>query len=150
MKAMDSESPESKSYQEVLEDHVQLKGLLADIHAALEERADIEQVSRMLAQLGDRIVAHFTLEEDGGYFTEAIMHSPRLVARANRLMAQHPKLSAKARAVIEGAEADQGTETWWQETRQFFDEFREALAQHERGEDELLQEAYTQDIGSND
>ena len=73
-----------------------------------------------------------------------------LVSRANRLMAQHPKLSAKARAVIKGTEANQGTEIWWKETRRLFDEFREALAQHERGEDELLQEAYTQDIGSND
>jgi hypothetical protein len=147
---MDSESSESKKYDEVLEDHKQLKGLLAEIHGALDEKADIDRVARMLAQLGDRIVAHFTLEEDGGYFTEAILHSPHLVARANRLMAQHPKLSAKARAVIRGTLEDQGSEAWWQETRRLFDEFREALAQHERGEDELLQEAYTQDIGSND
>jgi hypothetical protein len=147
---MDRESPESKSYHEVLDDHHQLKSLLLRIDQALNVRSDMEGVSHMLAQLGDRIIAHFALEEDGGYFAEAILQSPRLVARANRLMAQHPMLSSKVRRVTIGSDAGAGSETWWEETRLRFEEFRAALAEHERGENELLQEAYTQDIGSHD
>jgi hypothetical protein len=39
---------------------------------------------------------------------------------------------------------------WWQETRQRFQAFKTELLKHERHEDQLLQEAYTQDLGSHD
>ena len=87
---MDSESSPSNSYQQALEDHRQLKALLADIERALDEKKDIEGASHLLGQLGDRIIAHFASEEEGGYFSEAILHSPRLVAR----LSKKPKGSA--------------------------------------------------------
>lgn len=147
---MESRSPQSETYRRVLDDHLELKAMMARIDEALKERKDFEGVCHLLGQLGDRLVAHFALEEEGGYFAEAVLHSPHLVAKANRLMAQHPKLSAKARTVLEGAQAEQASDGWWEETRKRFDEVRQLLLRHEQGEDALLQEAYVRDIGSHD
>lgn len=140
----------SDAYRHVLEDHVEVRVLLASIDDALDERRDADEVCRLLAQLGDKLVHHFALEEDGGYFSDALLQSPRLVARANGLMAQHPMLSERARKLLDETHANPGTDTWWAETREQFDAFRDTLVKHEQGEDRLLQEAYTQDIGSHD
>ena len=68
-----SHSANSPNYERVLADHRALKDLLARIDRALAERtASIDSVSDLLAKLGDRLVRHFSMEEDGGYFAEAL------------------------------------------------------------------------------
>ncbi|HID74531.1 MAG TPA: hypothetical protein EYP56_00875 [Planctomycetaceae bacterium] len=139
-----------KAHERVLAQHLELRNMLADIEAALTERADVLHVSGLIANLADRIVAHFTMEEQGGYFTEAMLHSPHLVNRANALMAQHPRLCDQASRVCEGPPSNGELELWWHETQRRFAEFCEALLEHEVREDRLLQEAYIRDIGSHD
>jgi len=148
---MDPHSAVFKAYQHILEEHRALKDLLRTIDEALERRtATIAEVSHLLARLGDQLVKHFALEEDGGYFADALVHAPQLVARANELLAQHPKMCTGAKQVLVTLQPGQTDEHWWRETRQRFLAFRVELLKHERQEDKLLQEAYTQDIGSHD
>ena len=148
---MPSESPEMKHHQKLLEDHQALKDLLARIERALQKRdLPIPEVGKLLGELGDRLVKHFELEEQGGYFAEALLQAPRLVARANELLAQHPKMCTQADKLLELAGAEENAEGWWQKTRERFLAFKEEVMRHESKEDGLLQEAYQQDIGAND
>lgn len=147
---MDPGLPKSGPYGRILEDHLALKALLQQIETALTGKtATIAEVSDLLARLGDDLVKHFALEEDGGYFSEAVLRAPQLLSKANELMAQHPKMCTLARDLVDLGPAQQGDQ-WWQETRQRFQAFKTELLKHERREDQLLLEAYTQDLGAHD
>ena len=104
----------------------------------------------MLAQLGDRLIKHFAIEEDGSYFGDALIHAPQLVSKANQLLAQHPKMCRQADRLLHEIQISPEGGDWWERTRKLFLEFRQELLLHERHEDRLLQEAYGQDIGSHD
>jgi len=148
---MQPDSPEMKHHRKLLEDHQALKELLVRIEQALEKRdIPIPEVGKLLGELGDRLVKHFELEEQGGYFAEALLQAPRLVARANDLLAQHPKMCTQADRLLELAAAEGNADDWWKKTRERFLAFKEELLKHESKEDGLLQEAYQQDLGAND
>lgn len=148
---MDPQSPETRDFQKVLEQHQALKALLGKIEKLLvQQEASVEEVADLLGQLGDRLVKHFALEEEGGYFSEALMHAPRLVSKANELMAQHPKMTTEARQMVVDLESAQAKTDWRQETRKRFEAFRRELMKHEKSEDGLLHEAYHRDIGAHD
>ena len=148
---MASGSPEPKDYHQVLEQHQAMKALLSRLDKLLkQETTAVDEVAQLLGELGDRLVKHFTLEEEGGYFSEALMHAPRLISRANELMAQHPKMTTEARQLAVDLQSVRGSANWRQETRKRFEAFRRELTRHEQSEDRLLQEAYTRDIGSAD
>ena len=106
---------------------------------------------RRAAKLGDRLVKHFAMEEDGGYFADVLLHAPQLISKANALLAQHPKMCAQAREITaEVSPRKPAGDEWWQHTGELFRDFREELNRHEKQEDGLLQEAYSRDIGAND
>jgi len=149
---MESQRPELRAHQENLAKHQELKALIVAIDEALQRRsATIDEVSRMLAMLGDRLVKRFALEEDGGYFAEAIVHAPQLVSKANALLAQHPKMHILAKNLVLDAPAgDDQSDDWWLRTAALFKAFREEFARHESQENVLIQEAYHQDIGVTD
>ena len=141
-----------KAYQENATRHRELKALLARIEQSLAERtATIDEVSDLLGQLGDRLVKHFAMEEDGGYFAEVLLHAPQLISKANALLAQHPKMCAQAKEItVEVSAREPAGDDWWEHTGELFRAFREELNRHEKQEDGLLQEAYSRDIGAND
>ena len=149
---MAAQEPQSKSLAKLLAQHRELRSLLATIDRALEERsATVDEVAHLLGQLGDRLVKHFALEEEGGYFAEALLHAPQLVEKANALLAQHPRIRTRAVEMASEIRARQDPESdWWEQTRSRFRVLRDELLKHERHEDVLLQEAYTRDLGSHD
>jgi len=149
---MAGHTPPSQALEKLLGEHRQLKGLLETIDRALEDRrATIDEVGDLLGQLGDRLVKHFALEEEGGYFAEALLHAPQLVSKANALLAQHPKICTQAMTMAQEIRNQQDVhKDWWEQTSARFRAFREELLRHERHENGLLQEAYTQDLGAHD
>lgn len=148
---MAPESPEPKDYQEVLKQHQDLKALMARLGKSLKDpTAKVEEVASLLGQLGDQLVKHFATEEEGGYFSEALTHAPRLISRANELMAQHPRMMGEARQLQVDLKAMRTSADWRLETRKRFEAFCRELTKHEKCEDSLLQEAYHRDIGAAD
>lgn len=148
---MESRSPDVAAYEKILAEHQEIKALLGRIEQTLSERqTTLDQVAAMLAELGDRLVKHFAIEEEGDYFTELMHRAPQLVVRANELMAQHPRMCSRARQLVTELSAMTPSEDWWQQTKQRFDAFKAELVKHESGENRLLQDAYTQDIGTHD
>lgn len=148
---MHPDSPEFQAYQAILAGHQELKALLEQIDQLLATRSGtIEEACHLLAQMGDRLVKHFSLEEREEYFEEAVLHAPQLVAKVNRLLAQHPKICSQAQSLVAEATSRSVHQDWWEATRRLFLSFRNELLHHERAEDRLLQEAYNLDIGSHD
>jgi hypothetical protein len=138
--------PHDETFRRIFAHHRDLWDQVGRIGQLLRERtASIDEVSDLLAQLGDRLIKHFMGEESDGYFDDMLLDAPRLVGRANDLLAQHPRLSTRVKDLV-GIEPAGITPTWWDETERRFDEFVKELLAHERGEDRLLQEAYTHDI----
>lgn len=147
---MDPQIPNLEAYERIVEEHRLLKALLDQIEQMLQERkALVGEVCTLLGQLGDRLERHAVLEEEEGYFEEALQRAPQLIAAANELMAQHPKLCSLARDLVPDAGAET-PDAWWEETGERFGRFKQELLKHERKEDGLLQEAYNRDIGSQD
>jgi hypothetical protein len=147
----DGPPPPSRAYQDVVEAQRLLRELLQQVEDSLASRtATIGAVSDLLARLGDELIKHFAMEEDGGYFADALLHAPQLVARANELLAQHPKMCGQAKNVSADPHPGSDDAQWWQKTRERFRAFKAELLRHERSEDRLLQEAYLQDLGAND
>lgn len=149
---MSDDASDDLLHRENLARHQELKSLIARIGHALEQRtATVDEISEMLGRLGDRLVKHFAMEEDGGYFADALMHAPQLVSKANALLAQHPKMCSQARLLVqELPESHESGEDWWSHTTSLFCAFREEIDRHEKQENVLLQEAYTQDLGATD
>jgi len=148
---MESDQPATPDFEKVLQDHRALLQLLEKIGQVLSAGSgSTEEVVQMLGQLGDRLVKHFALEEEGGYFAEALAGAPQLISRANELLHQHPRMSAEARKLIELSDKVSDAQQWWKATRTRFEAFRSELLKHEQLENSLLQEAYQRDLGAQD
>ncbi|MHC4401652.1 MAG: hemerythrin domain-containing protein [Planctomycetota bacterium] len=148
---MNSDMLESNGYEQVLQQHRTLMALLAQLEQKLrQDDASVAEVSYLLGQLGDQLIKHFAMEEEGGYFSDALHQAPRLISHANELMAQHPKMTSAAQQLAEHLETAQAAADWREETWKRFEVFRIELVLHERREDSLLLEAYHRDIGTSD
>ncbi len=130
------------------EQHARLNSMIRALDHRLHSlRESVSDVSHELGDLGYYLEEHFEAEEQGGYFRLVIERAPHLASRAGRLEVQHPDLMQQAHQLVERISA------CLHETDQLqsgFEHFSKELAQHEQGENELLQDAYTQDIGSQD
>ncbi|NQT36544.1 MAG: hypothetical protein HQ581_03590 [Planctomycetes bacterium] len=146
---MNTSTPEFDAHETTLDDHRALQWILEAIDRALLERtASTAEIGTLLTQLGGVLIQLFEQEEEGGYFADAISHAPRMVARANALMAQHPAMAATAKAIAQNAHHGDGSDDWWDRTQELFRAFVDELGEHELHENRLLQEVYAQDIGS--
>jgi len=131
--------------------HIQI-GALVD---ALSSRFDAEKmVTRNLVSLINSLAAHlemhFELEEENEYFDLVLRRAPRLSNHVDQLLRQHTTLKTEVDALLTMARhalAEGGDVT---EIAPRFGMFRKQLLDHERAEIDLLQEAYTRDLGGGD
>jgi iron-sulfur cluster repair protein YtfE (RIC family) len=148
---MTSNSSNEEALKRIQEEHHELRELLGKIHQALtQHRQDIAEVSSLLNTLKDQIEEHFREEEEGGFFEQITDQAPRLQHRAGEVRDQHADLSERISQLCVQASTGSGDESWWQEMERQFHDFSKELMHHEGRENELLQDAYAQDIGPTD
>jgi hemerythrin len=149
---MASQEVDPSVFQEHMSQHRELRALLARIDNAFQKSSpSVDEIGELLGQLGDRLVKHFTCEEEGGYFSEALLHAPQLLSKANALLAQHPKMCTEAQNLVVNLQQGKATDAdWCTHTAALFRTFRDELLRHEKQENALLQEAYQRDIGITD
>jgi len=131
--------------------HVQIKALVD----ALSSRFDTEKTAtRNLVSLINSLAAHlemhFELEEENDCFDFVLRQAPRLSERVDQLLRQHTTLKTEVDALVTMARqalAEGGDVT---KIASRFGKFRKQLLDHERAEIDLLQEAYTLDLGGGD
>ena len=148
---MSSNNWDHELFELMQEEHKELTDLLAEIRTALSaENRTKNQVDDSMTRLCDLVEAHFSHEEQGGYMKEALERAPRYTTRAGALLDQHEALQddiEKLRLLVHsGVESS----AWWIRIQSDFHEFASRLLKHEHAETEVLQRAYTDDIGTSD
>ncbi len=142
--------------QEIKEVNQELWSLLAELRHRCQRPlapAQCRLLIDKLCLLRDQLALHFALEEAYGYFEDPVNVAPRLCRQAEQLRDEHKDLYLDLCEVVDRAE------------RMFYDEQHAALALwvgpeflgfdgrlrgHEARENELIFEAYDDDIGVGD
>jgi hypothetical protein len=107
----------------------------------------------LLAELRDQLALHFALEEAYGYFEDPVFVAPRLSELAGELRAQHRELYLEMADLVDlvdrlsyrGRLAGQ-----WSRVGERFLRFHGRLQAHEGRENELILQAYDDDLGVGD
>ncbi len=143
--------------QEIKEVNEDLWQLLEEARSVCVEpaliRSQRRRVNLMFAQLRDKLAMHFALEEAYGYFDDPVFVAPRLSEKAETLRSQHETLYIDIceladyveRMSYRGRLASCATEL-----SQRFMEFYDRIQEHEAEENELILQAYDEDIGVGD
>lgn len=131
--------------------HIQIEALVEALHTRFEAG---KKVTRNLVSLLNSLTAHlemhFEMEEEHGYFEELIQRAPRLSDHVNTLLKQHSELLSESCKLVEIARKAFADDVESLELLERFKRFRLKLLGHEKAEIDLLQEAYTRDLGSKD
>jgi iron-sulfur cluster repair protein YtfE (RIC family) len=140
--------------REIKEDHRDLWRLLDEVrHLCAEWPLSRRRLANRLARLRDRLAMHFTLEEAFGYFDDPLDVAPRLARQAETLRSQHGELYlALARLADEADTVAHGIGTAQRLRRLAGDcrRFDKSLLAHEHLENQLILEAFDEDIGVGD
>lgn len=143
--------------QEIKDDNLKLRQLLLTVrqHAArqISNHGDCRGFVALLGELRDQLAIHFALEEAYGYFDDAIAEAPRLSEQAEALRAEHQVLFAIIRDLAEKAEQRTYRKSGHRLPRSITVEFLAfdgRLRQHEGRENELILQAFDDDIGVGD
>jgi hemerythrin-like domain-containing protein len=148
---MSNTDSRNEAYRELLEEHTKLRGLLSDLRVMLARRSGLmKEVVGKLQQLHDQVDVHFHAEELSDCFPELVSNAPRVSERVSVLLAEHGELRAEIHQIVQDAARRQGTEEDWDRLATVFQEFAAQLMSHEQVENELVQEVFTDDIGSKD
>ena len=125
--------------------HAQLRQVLGEVEAALSGPSD--RLATELERLLSIVDEHFDLEEKDGYMAPILEQSPQLEHQVKALLDEHRELDHRLRSLIEEARsATEVTPTLADGVRGWLKKIRS----HEARENALVQDFYTQDIGTKD
>ena len=132
-------------------EHRDLFEVIQDVQQAMTSQLrDTQTVDVLLKRLTEKLLNHFAFEEKDGYLHEATDEEPRLKSRADALLNQHTMMRAELTKLSEFVKTSDNSESWWESFQAQFKHFLEHLKKHEMAENQLVQEAFTDDIGSKD
>ena len=101
-------------------------------------------IAGRLARLQSELAEHFAEEERVGFLPEAASLEPRLTHRARRILSQHDTLRVELSKVV--STLARGTADWHQ-VNENVSSFTSLLREHEQRENELINDAYLDDLG---
>ena len=136
---------------QLVEEHSHLRHLLEELqNTFIERQVDNDVVVAMLDEAIRHLQEHFQHEEQGGYFRGVVEAAPRFSDRVADLKCQHPQFLDCLRKVRDGIVAAPLSDESWDKYCAELQRFMAVFLEHERSENELIQEAYTRDIGTDD
>jgi hemerythrin len=125
------------------------------VHAALRQDLDRlpqalsspAEASRYLGELRAHLAQHFRCEEEGGYMAAVLQRKPQSERAVQRLLGEHrPMIEVLDVLVREATMVDQISDDF----RRRVAEWAELLRRHEAEENVLVEDAFNQDIGTED
>jgi hypothetical protein len=140
---------------EIKEDNRRLRELLSQATKCFAQPCYQHPASRLriLTELRDQLAMHFALENAYGYLADVVDYAPRLCERAHAMLAEHEELFREISHLVEDAESSfEGVPRSTAQRRlawKFF-EFRDHFLDHESRENELIMDAFDEDIGVGD
>ena len=93
---------------------------------------------------------HFAVEEEGGYFADILKVAPRLSRRAARLEQNHKEFTERLERLLALVRYAADAPGGWDRVRVGLEGFLQALRAHEDEENELVREAFMDDLGHGD
>ena len=125
-------------------------GTLGERGQGDESELTLMRAVNLLAALRRELKEHFALEERAGLMAAATEAAPRLSGRADRLTREHADLSATVARILEDLLSSQKLPERWAALAESFARFSETLLAHERAEEEMVREAFLDDLGGGD
>lgn len=139
------------AYEKLRKEHELLHTRLEQARAMLLERSlDVHEALALLGDLRAHMKEHFAGEEAGGYFTEVVERAPWLAERTEALHRQHPEMLKAMDGIMHTARESDNTPGWWKHIGEQYTALYEKITAHEKNEDDLVQQAFTEDIGDKD
>jgi len=134
------------------EEHERIETILAELDTALANRdRQPKEVIRLLTELPVHLEAHFAFEEAGRFFDEGMLRAPHLQTKADKILSEHAPLVEAAKSLAAHAAGEEpGSPDWWERVRERYLALKNDLTRHEHAENDLVQEAYVQDLGARD
>jgi hypothetical protein len=146
---MGAVDPHHSWAEHVETEHRHLCRSIHDLRRAFDAPAETASISVLVAAVlpklmayRDEMLAHFALEEEGGYMEEAVARVPSLSQNADKLMAEHKPLMAALERLIARLQKASLSASEWSECRTDFAKFAEQAATHEANENWLLHEGF--------
>jgi hypothetical protein len=137
--------------RQIGDEHAALHEMLQAIQTAMRERRlGRESLAQAVAEVKRQVVEHFDHEECGGYFAEALEAAPHWSERAAGLLAEHAAMAGELEMFCKQVGESLAGPSDWHALEQCFARFVARFQAHETAENELLQAAYGEDIGSAD
>ena len=125
-----------------------LEELLAEPDDAGAERA--RRALTLLEGFDLALREHFAVEEEGGYFADVLKVAPRLSRRAARLEQNHKEFSERLESLLALVRYAIDAPDDWERVTARVEGFLQALRAHEDEENELVREAFMDDLGRGD
>ncbi|MEE8412172.1 MAG: hemerythrin domain-containing protein [Acidobacteriota bacterium] len=144
------------SFQETLDDHRECMQVVSEIEACLDQPPDnagqwVAQLLQRLPGLARTMREHFEDEEGGLLYAELPRRRPHLAVRLAALKEEHPRMLVEIEKTIDIATHLREAELY--ELRELNARIQLLVARirrHEAAENELIFEAYWEDIGTGD
>lgn len=140
-------------HRKILEEHLYLRVLTDRLRVLAEAPGDAISETRWrklldyeLRALADALDEHFAREEAGGYMRNVMAAHPELAARAADFVEQHRAIRASVDGMVEAIAVGASIK----KLRAPITSLLGALAAHESGETEMVQEAVLRDAGGGD
>ncbi len=138
-------------FEDIDDEHKEMRTMLGNVHAILKSRSEsVENVRKALERVCSYLEAHFHKEDKGGFFAEITSQAPRLSDRAEQVSHEHEGLLASFAKFAQHAGMGDGGSQWWEQLDTEFHNVSKQLMEHEHREQDLLQQAFNEDIGSGD
>lgn len=139
--------------QEIKEDNQRLREIFCMLRdKETPWRLTVRELAELVAQLRDQLATHFALEEAFGYFEHPVRVAPHLGEKAEELISEHESLYAAACELAETGDR-YSRHSGEHHARQMWSQFKEFDAmfqRHESRENELIMQAFTDDLGVGD
>lgn len=100
--------------------------------------------------LRDLLAEHFAEEEKDGYLASALAIAPQYTRQAQELQAQHGHVLERLNDYINRLNESEPPFKSWQQACEEFEMVVADLRQHERSENEIVQSAFDNDVGTGD
>ena len=148
---MNSKVQDHAFFDIMREEHEEMATVLHELEEVVardgEDKSAVEQLTNKLAEL---VESHFRHEEQGGYLTDATSRAPQLTGKADILLEEHEALLEEVQKLCILVHSGVESAAWWTRIESDLHKFSSRLLNHEKAENDLVQEAFTQDIGAGD
>ncbi len=135
----------------ILSEHKDLRALLRALEQHVRQpgssRAWLESLREPLSALANRCSEHFQLEERAGLHVQLRDQSPRLAFRLEKLLSEHPRILAALQKLVVDLSGEAVSAGEAELFRERILAAVDAVREHERAENDVMMDAYWEDLG---